>query len=194
MPGENLIFATSGAIDFKGIDQFLSERPQAQGYVDFLLKNYGLTRQEVVETFGGDFLVVGMGEGNRLGNSGGLFVTNIKDKSKFNTFIDLAVEQNILQELDNDVYKVLTVAAPGFSFSQGKGFGQLLVKDDLVFISQDESLLNLIKEGNLPFGGKADKEILQLLNANTLGGYFDFETIRDFSKELNQVDFQKSGI
>ena len=124
LPAENLIFATAGAIDFTGIDQFLSERPQVKGYVDYTLKNAGLTMQDVIETFGGDLLLAGMGDGTS-GNNHTLFASNIKDKSKLNAFIDLAIEQNLIMELEDNVYKIMTVGAPGFSFSKGEGFGKM---------------------------------------------------------------------
>lgn len=188
LPAENLVFATSGAIDFRGIDQFLSERPQAKGYVDFLLKEYGLTMSDVIETFGGDLLMAGMGDGE-AGNSNSLFASNIKDKEKLNTFIDLAVENNMLQQLEDDVYKIMTVGAPGFSLSQGKGFGNLLVKDGMMFVTGDEALLAKLKEGKLNKSERATGDMVNLLNDNTMGAYFDFEAVRNFSKDLENIHF-----
>ena len=188
LPADNLVFAMSGAIDFKGIDQFMSERPQAKGYVDFLLKEYGLTMKDVVETFGGDILMAGMSDGE-ANNSNSLFASNIKDAEKLNTFIDLAVENNMLQELENDVYKIMTVGMPGFSFSQGKGLGKMIIKDDMMFISTDEVLLSKLKGGKLDKSERAGGDMVDLLNDNTLGAYFDFEAVKGFSKDMENVQF-----
>ncbi|MFT4760659.1 MAG: hypothetical protein ACI9XO_002197 [Paraglaciecola sp.] len=188
LPAENLVFATSGAIDFKGIDQFLSERPQAKGYIDFLLKEYGLTMSDVIETFGGDLLMAGMSDGEK-GNSNTLFASNVKDEKKLNTFINLAVENNILQELEDDVYKVMTVGMPGMSFSRGKGLGNMLVKNGMMFISSDEALLSKLKEGKLSKSERAMGDMVNLLNENTMGAYFDFEAVRGFSKDLENIHF-----
>lgn len=188
LPAENLVFATSGAIDFRGIDEFMSERPTIKGYVDAQLQNFGLTMQDIIETFGGDILVAGMGDGE-VNNSNSLFSTNIKDTEKLNSFIDLLVENNILQELEDDVYKIMTVGAPGFSFSQGKGFGNLLVKDGMIFVTSDEALFAKLKEGKLSKSERATGDMVDLLNDNTMGAYFDFEAVRNFSKDLENIHF-----
>ena len=78
---------------------------------------------------------------------------------------------------------------PGFSFSQGKGFGKLLVKDGMLFVGSDEALLTKLKEGKLSNAEKADGNLVKLLNQNTLGAYFDFEAVRSFSKELENIHF-----
>jgi len=187
IPGKDLVFATAGAIDFKGIDQFLSERPQAQGYVDFMLKNYGLTRADIVETFGGDFMMAGTGTATNNGST--LFATSIKDKSKLNSFLDLAIEANILQELETDVYKLMTVM-PGLNFSNGSGFGQILIKEDLMFMTENETLIAQLKEGKLPADQRADNKVTRLLEDGTLGGYFDFEAVKSASKDLENINFE----
>jgi hypothetical protein len=129
-----------------------------------------------------------MGDGE-AGNSNSLFASNIKDKEKLNTFIDLAVENNMLQQLEDDVYKIMTVGAPGFSLSQGKGFGNLLVKDGMMFVTGDEALLAKLKEGKLNKSERATGDMVNLLNDNTMGAYFDFEAVRNFSKDLENIHF-----
>ena len=188
LPAENLVFATSMALDFKGIDQFLSERPQAKGFVDYTLKEYGLTMKDVIETFGGDVLVAGLG-GENIGSSNMFIATDVKDDAKLETFIDLAIENNMLQELDEDVYKIMTVGLGGFTISQGRGYGQMVLKDGMLFISADESLLEKLQGGKLSKADRADGKIIDVLDENVLGAYFDFEAVRDMSTELKNVQF-----
>jgi len=189
LPAENLAFATVAAIDFKGIDQFLSERPQAKGYLDFVLKEFGFKMKDVIAVFGGDVLVAGFSK-EKLDNSSVLFATNIKDRKKLDEFLDGAVEKNLISELGNGFYKIKTLGyGDGFSITRGSGFGKMLVTKDMLFASANGELLKKIKDGGFKKSDRAKKEILNVLKKSTLASYFDFEVIKNAIRGLEEINF-----
>ncbi len=191
LPAENLAFASVAALDFKGIDQFLSERPQAKGYLDFVLKEYGFKMKDVIDVFGGDILVAGLGK-ERLDNSSVLLATNIMDRKKLDEILDRAVENNVLSELSDGFYKIKTVGYGGeFSITRGGGFGKLMVTKDMLFVSADEELLKKIKDGGFKKSERAKKEVLNVLNGSTIASYFDFEVMKNAIDGLEEFSFTK---
>lgn len=188
LPGENLVSVSTAAVDIRGIDQFLSERPQARGYVDFAVKEAGLEMKEIIAAFGGDVMVAGYADNNGNNDAYGLFSTNIKDEAAMETVLDLALENNVLVKLEDDYYKILTVGIPGgFTFSQGGGFGKMLVKDGLLFVSNNEDILNQIKDGGYQKSDRVNNEVKNLLKGNTVSSFFDFNFLQGFAKELENV-------
>lgn len=189
LPAENLIFAATAALDIRGVDEFLSLRPQSKGMVDFALKESGLTMKDLVSTFGGDIMVAGFG-GNNILNGNGLFSTNIKNTEKLNAIIDAAIENNVLVELSDNHYKVMTVGmAGGFSISRGKGYGQALIHDGLLFFSNDEALLTKIKEGGFNKGDRAPAAVLKMLKNNTFASHFGIEALKKMDDDFADLNF-----
>ncbi|RMF31903.1 MAG: DUF4836 family protein, partial [Bacteroidetes bacterium] len=80
IPGENLISVQALALDLKGIDEFLSTRPQAQGYVDFVLRESNLDRPTLLKTFGGDLMLATYFDEEEDFNL--LFATSIRDEAE----------------------------------------------------------------------------------------------------------------
>ncbi|MCR9290129.1 MAG: DUF4836 family protein [Bacteroidetes bacterium] len=194
IPTENLISATTAAMDIRGIDAFLTERPQARDMLVFMAKDAGLEMKDIIAAFGGDMLMAAYSEPKeniKLEEGSALFSMSIKNQGAMQKILDLAIESNALLELEKDVYKIMTVGIPGgMSFSQGGGFGQLLIKDDLLFVSNDDNLLNNIKTGDIKKSNRVSKKLDNLIEDNTVASFFDINILQEIASEMKgiQVD------
>ncbi|RMG83180.1 MAG: hypothetical protein D6714_10175, partial [Bacteroidetes bacterium] len=110
----------------------------------------------------------------------------------FQKIIAAAVEKGALSDLGNGQYKILTVGIPGgFSISQGAGFGQMLVKEDLIFLSNDAEILSQIQSGNLQKSDKTARKLSDLMKNNTIAGLFQMQNLGALSEELSAVRFEE---
>jgi hypothetical protein len=183
LPGENLSFVSVVALDPKGIDQFLSERPQSKGYADFVLKENGLKMKDMVAAFGGDLMVAGFSKGD-VENSNILVATDLKDKAKAGEILKLAVQKYKLKEIEKDYYKITALGNEDFSITVNQGIGFLLVKDGLLFFATDQALTDQIKNGtNTP--AASAKEVFKKLDRQTLASWFDFEAVKNSLGGMN---------
>ncbi len=176
LPKENLAFAAVGAVDFRGIDQFLSERPETKGFADFALNDLGMKREDLIAMLGGDVMVAGFNESAE--NPSFMVATNVKNEQKAKEFLAAAVQQKKLKEIEKDFYKVTSVGNADFSITVNKGMGKLLMKDGLLIYSTDDGLLEKIKSGNLSGADLADKKSLSHFDDQTLAGWFTFSALQ----------------
>ncbi|RMG79992.1 MAG: DUF4836 family protein, partial [Bacteroidetes bacterium] len=82
IPTQNLLSATTLALDIRGMDEFLSQRPQTRDMLVFMAKDAGLEYKDLVETFDGDCLVALYGAVENTSNAPAptpVFSTKIKN-------------------------------------------------------------------------------------------------------------------
>ena len=189
LPGENLVSVTTAAMDIRGIDAFLTERPQARDMLVFMAKDAGLEMKDIIAAFDGDMMMAAYGdESGNVEDGAILYATAIKNEKAMKKILDLAISSDALLELEEDVYQIMTVGIPGgISFSQGGGFGRLLVHDGLLFVSNDEDLLTQIKSGDIKKSDRVSKKLGNLLENNTFASFFDVNVLQNVAKELEGV-------
>jgi len=194
VPAENLNFAMSTAIDFNGINQVLSERPQAKSFANFALKEYGLTLDNISDAFNGD-LLLSTYENEGDNGTTGLFMTKISNIEVFYKFSALALEYELITKSEDGLYQIngngFNQAMSGFGpgSSRINTAGKILIHDDMMFISGDENLLANIKAGSLK-GGTVKKDVYKLLSGQIFGLFTDFDAIkkgRDDMKEMEKI-------
>ncbi len=177
LPTDNLTFAMTGALNFRGMDQFLSERPQTKEYADFVLNDFaGFERKEILETLNGDMLIAGYSaDGIRDGN----FITALalKNNDKTKDMLNKAVTEKKLKEVEPGIYEVLALGGKDFSIRINKGMGKFLYHQDMLIYSPKEDLLRQIKNGEIDLGGKKVDNALKHFNNQTMAGWFDFQSI-----------------
>ena len=93
LPSEGLSFAMTGALNFRGMDKFLSERPQSKNYADLVLNNMaGFERKELLATLSGDMMVAGYPDTDeKSGNF--IAALSIKNNSKAKEMLENASGQ-----------------------------------------------------------------------------------------------------
>ena len=198
VPGEGLVYAVTNAINLRGIDEILSARPQSKGFLEYALKEYGLTVEDIINTFGGDILLAGYAGEDGKDKGIGLFATNVVDRKKLDSFLELAQDYDMIEEEGDGVYKIMQAGLPGvgggFTVKTSDGFGRLLVTKDMVFISGDDALINKLKKGAIPKAERVNKDILKLLNSNLFAGYFGLDAIKNFDEDLENLDIDEVKI
>lgn len=185
VPAENLDVFLAAAINIKGIDEVLSARSQSKGFLEFSLKEFGLTTKDFRETFGGDVIVAAVGQ-EESDKRVGVFATNILDEKKLQLFLDLGVERGSLEKERANQYKVKEVSmgrSDGFfHITMDDGAPRLLVKDGYLFLCGDENWLYNLENGGFPNAQRLKGEQLNSSTNHLFYAYFDANALRAFNK------------
>lgn len=190
IPGVNLAFAFTNAINLKGIDEILSAQPQAKGFVEFALREYGLSVKDIVETFNGDLML--MGAYNPADTVlDGLFATRIESQEKLDRFLQLGQERNIFRKVGAQMYQLnapdLQQMEGSFSMGTTPGTAYLVVKDDLVLIGGDLPMLTLLQDNTFPPNSRIQEEYRKDLQNNLFGAYIGPGVMANFSDDLQNM-------
>lgn len=184
LPKDQLMFAMKGAMNFRGMDQFLSERPQSKEYADFVINDFaGFERKEIIETLDGDVMVAAYAADNE---KSGQFIAAmaLKNNGKAEKMLAKAVEDKKLKEVEPGLYSVLALGSKDFSIRINKGMGKFLHFEDMLVYSPNEDLLRQIKDGKLELGGSEVSKAIQHFDDQTMAGWFDFQTM---DKEMGDL-------
>ncbi len=176
---EGLNTLMTAAIDFKGMKQVIAERPQGMAFLNFALKEYGVTLDDIANTFGGDILIA---SNNNSGKPSGLFATDIIDIAGLLKFIDLALEYEMLEKISEDHYALKNSSFNMYSpTSFNENSAQFIIKDDILFASFDMDLINAIKDGSVE--NKVDKKLMNKVSENIFGLFMDYEVLAEMVKD-----------
>lgn len=169
VPTGDLAFVMSAALDLRGIDQWLSERPQQRETVDLVVADFGgISRRELIQTLNGDVFVSGFSAD--LNDKENFIVGfGVKSKKEGKAFLDRAVAQKNLKEIEPGFYKVLGFGGSEFSIRVNKGIAHLLVADDVFVIAKDKDILEQIRRG------ETNGDALANLKNKAIGGWANLE-------------------
>ncbi|MEL6866321.1 MAG: DUF4836 family protein [Bacteroidota bacterium] len=177
VPAKDLGIAFSVALDFKGIKQVLAERPQAMGFLAAGLKEYDIKTQDLFDVLTGDLLLAAYPQGDQ---PSGLFIATIAQPELMQSLLEIAIEQGALNKIAEHRYAI----QPNLSQQLSESFGgpnnetaQLLIHNNLLFISANESLLQKIQQGPLPEAEQLTKTQYQLLSDQIFGALFHTQTL-----------------
>ncbi len=189
LPSENLVFAMVGAIDFRGIDKFLSEQPQTKDKADFVLNSIGgLERKKILEMLNGDVMLASYSE-NEIKDGNYIIAFAIKNPAKASAMLEKGVADKKLIEIEKGYYKLVSIGGEDFQITVNKGLAKILHKNDMLIYSSNEELLQKIKNDELGKNPIA-AEVLKKFNDQTIAGWFDFDGVQKKALGL-QNDFIK---
>jgi len=174
LPGEGLTAAVACAMDLRGLDKFLSERPQSKEYADFVLNDMGMKRKDLLEVFGGDMLFATYGGEKGIEDTKLLVAAQMKSKKKAQEFLDQAEKQGKLKKIEAGYYKIVSIGTEDFSITRSRGMGRILLRDEQLVFSTNVDLIEKIKSGKFE---KADKLAGQIKGQQTFSAWMDFETM-----------------
>ncbi|MEO1262890.1 MAG: DUF4836 family protein [Bacteroidota bacterium] len=177
LPTNDLTFAMKGALNLRGMDKFLSERPQTKEYADLVMNDFaGFERKQILETLSGDVMVAAYaGDENQSEN----FITALalKNNKKAKAMLQKAVADKKLKEVEPGLYNVVQLGGEDFSIRINKGMGKFLHFEDMLVYSPNEDLLMQIKNGDISLGGKKINNALDHFDNQTMAGWFDFQSL-----------------
>ncbi len=199
VPGENLGMVFSAALDFKGLNQVLSERPQTKGFLNYNLKEYGLTIDDIAKALGGDILLAYYDQQNNQANEG-LFVSNIDDSGIFENFLEVGQDFQWIEKQKDNFYTIntkglraLNLFDPGKVRFKGKQ-AYLLLAHDMLFVSADTELLATIETGGFKKSAQMPKDFRQQIGQNIFSALVDFKHFGSLEKEMQSLPLQNLEI
>ena len=200
IPKEDLTFAFTAALDIKGINQVLSERPTTKQMVDYSMKAYGLTMRDIANIFPGDLAVAFYNMGDADTDTYGIFMMEIGDREGLQKILDMGLEYDMLRKVSADEY--VLADDMGKSFMDGMGRTtqydkpQLRVKKNMLMISANTSILDGFTKGRLGFGNGLDGASKSLLKNHIFGGLVNIDELKlkdlDIDIPFGQVNMTAS--
>ena len=179
LPTDDLTFAMTGSLNLRGMDKFLSERPQAKEYADLVMNDIaGFERKQILETLSGDVMIAGYAK-NDQHNDNFIAALALKNNKKAEAMLENAVANNKLKEVGPGLYKVVQLGGEGFSIRINKGMGKFLHFEDMLVYSPNEDLLMQIKNRDISLGGNKVKNALEHFDNQTMAGWFNFQTLEN---------------
>ncbi len=180
LPGDNQGMVMTAAFDFEGIQQMLTQRPQAVGMTNFALQQYGLTLADIANTFGGD-IALSMNEVD--GEPVLTFVTNIISNEKLDKFLQLGVDFNMIEKIDDTHYRILNAPPLNPTKVSNSEDPILLIKDDIISISGNGAFTEKIASGGFGKNAKARE-----MAGNIFGFYLDYSAINELMENNDKVE------
>ncbi|HFA51215.1 MAG TPA: DUF4836 family protein [Bacteroidetes bacterium] len=178
LPADKLSFAMTGALNFRGMDKFLSEHPQSKEYADFVLNDMGgVARKDILSTLNGDVMIAAYAGKDGLKEQF-VIALALKNERSANAMLQKAVADKKLKELGDGMYKVVAIGGEGFSIRVNKGLGKILHKDGKLIYSPNEDLLVKIQKGEL---GDGSGSALNEFGNKTISGWLNYSILdKDF--------------
>lgn len=184
LPSDDLAFAMTGAINFRGIDKFLSERPQNKKYADLVINDFaGFERKEILETLSGDMMIAAYPDTEeKSGNF--IAALAIKNKSKAKEMLENALSNKKIKEVAPNYYKIIAVGGGDFSIQINKGIGHFLHMDDMLVYSPNKDILEQINNGEIKMGGNGITDATQHFKNQSIAGWVNFQK---FGNDINEL-------
>ena len=188
LPNDQVALLMTHAINIRGIDEVLSARSQSKGFLEFAVKEYGLTTKDIRETFGGDIALAAIGQ-EGTDKKVGLFATSILDAKRLDTILALGVEKDYLEKERDNQYKMKVMrfgnSADFFQITFDDGAPRLLVKDNLLFVCGDEMWLEKLENGGFAKKDRLKGDLLDKSSKNLFYAFFDANTLRSMNREFH---------
>ena len=185
IPDENPVFYLAHSLDLRGWNEIISARPQFKSLLSYALREYGLSVEDFVYTFGGDMTLSFFNTEQTEGLSG-LFVTNIEKREMLDKFLEVAVKMNELEKIEENLYFIPSINGNfAVSFTQTQNKSLLLVHDNKIFISGNQQLLQDIQEGQQ----SKHKKLSQLAKDNLFALMLHPSTTAEIAEDLFPVTY-----
>lgn len=164
----NSVMAVS--LDLEGVQSVLQKKGVLM-MANFGLKEYGLTVEDIAGTFNGDILLYSTPGSTETPY--GSFATVINNKENLGKFLALAIDYDAFEKVSDNLYSIKNTA-----ILSGGGFNgqdaQLLIKDDMVFVSADPAIIAKISSGGYSKSEQLEKSKVKSLRDNIFSGFSDF--------------------
>lgn len=179
MPGENLVGMMAAAIDLKGINQLLIEK-HVKGAGMQKLEEFGLSFEDFVRAFSGEVAIALYATPDD--DAAPLVVLPIEKKKRFETLLNFALDKEILVDLGNGRY-----ALEARSYDDG----MLLRVGDMLYVSNNEYLLDKIASDRYDRGGQTIENMANLMPDNIVSAYTSSNGIALMDDAIKDMPFDE---
>lgn len=185
IPADNLGMLLGAAMDTKGIYQVISEKIGGYAMANKVLKEFGFTIKDISNAFNGDIVMGIYDQSNGQDTTEPLIVSSINDAVIFEKFIALAKQLDLLEKQEDNLYLITDLGA-NFINSKSNKAAYLLVKDKLLFISENASMIQTIRKGGYRSADQVNASIYETIDSNSLGAYLDFKNFKHLTNDLEK--------
>ncbi len=173
---DQLLGYMTAAFSPKGINQFLIEK-YSKGFANQGLQSLDVEVDDIVAALDGDIAFASY-QGARKNEFKLLFGAKIDDRKAFDKLLESALKNEYLEKVSDDHYKMIEL----FSYRKGGtdstqrsnisiGGDHLLIKDDIVFLSNELAFLEQIEQGTVNTDqDKLMKQMVDLSRDNIFAG------------------------
>ena len=184
--GNNLIFATTGALSMEGVNQAITKRG-VNALANGQLREFGLTTDDIAKAVDGDFVVAGFYTPDS-DQPNMLIGTKINDRATFDKFLNLGIEFEMIKKLDDNLYEVNNKTLQ----TNTTGTSQLVIQDDIMFLANDAEMITQIKSGGYSKADRISNKANDVLQDNIMGGFMNFEQMAKYNtdKDVNLEELE----
>ena len=177
----NLEVMMTAAMNPRGINQILIEK-YAKRAIQEAMKQQGLSFDDMLAALDGDIALASYKNEKGFGQTG-LFIAKIGEQEKLNSLLETAWAQEVITKKEDGWYALNFEQSVEDSTQNKRTFslkGDLLVKDDLIYMGESEELLRKIHEEDyLSPTGFEELKVLQKENIFALFTPFTDAALRD---------------
>lgn len=177
MPGDELVAMMAAAIDLKGINQLLIEK-HVKGSGIQKLEELGLSFDDFIRAFTGE-VAVGLYSGDR-GEAIPLGIFPIEKEKRFEKLLNFALDKDILSDLGQGRYGIESAKYDD---------GLLQRVGDILYISNDEALLDKVAKGDFRRGGNTIENMAHLMPDNIFSAYANIKQMQQMESDLSTFPF-----
>lgn len=183
LPQENLSFLLTAALELKGFNQLMIEK-YSKGVVQQSLEAFGVGFDEVLEATNGDIAVAGYDitalDSSIINEPQIIFATPIQKQATVDSLIKAAIAKDLIAPAGDNTFRLLNQkyqveTDSGTVEKQRERSGYVLFKENTIFITNSESLLDQLKNHEGGTGNLVDErqKIAQqyIFSLYTTGGH-----------------------
>lgn len=170
-PSENLSMFFTAGLELRGINQLLIEK-HIKGSATSFTDEYGLSFEDLIDASNGD-VAVGLYASEKEKNKATeiLFATTIADEERIASILKAAEEQELIKKTSNDLYKLLGINRPIELDTITDTLkidmdGFLLLKDDILYLTSSEDMVQKIQSGQFSRDGKINLQVAEITKKN----------------------------
>ena len=152
-PSEDLLGFMTASFSPKGINQFLIEK-YSKGFANQGLQSFNIKMDDIVNALDGDIALANYEGPDKNIRQKLLFAAKIDDNDALENILSQTLEDGLIEKVAEDHYKVIEL----FSYRKGGqdadksnnfalGGEQLLIKDNILFLTNEQSFIEAIQNG-----------------------------------------------
>lgn len=182
IPKEKLMMSMTGKLNMRGINQLLKDK-SLNGLLNRNLNKFGLSADDIAEAIDGD-MVLAVNKLDDKREPSVLFGIKIGDREKLVEILGKGETLGILVKKDENTYRF-----GGY----GNPEGQIIIKDDLMFFSNNLPLLAKLEKGKLEKSESIDNATYAAING-VLGVYVNYEPIFEMMESIGDLQFGSNNM
>ncbi|HMQ48021.1 MAG TPA: DUF4836 family protein [Saprospiraceae bacterium] len=200
VPAQQPAIAGTASLNLNGVNQLLIEK-YSQGFAEQALQSFNLSTDQLLKALDGEMFFGLYPEGDQPQNTGTLLAMTLKDKSALKNVFEQEATRGNVEKIGDGRYQLFEFSrnAPKDSLNgESESFsvvGQILFKNNVVYVSSKADLLDQIANGQVGFKNSGQRNFQALTAGQLFALMGDLQALKVLSGfKSNLVDgFNLSG-